>query len=69
MRRSMDYCQWTKHFWLTSKDLHSSALYGHWVSFKGLIKSNSQQGLIARVKGICALNDDDYDYDDRVSMM
>ena len=36
----VDSYTWKQWCWLTIKDLHSSTMYGYWMLFRGLTKSN-----------------------------
>ena len=44
----LDFCQWTRHCWLTSKNFTISAMCGQWVHSKGTVKSNRWLGRMAR---------------------
>ena len=44
----MESYTWTYKCWSTSKNLHSSALCGHWMQFSGLLKGDSHFRRIAR---------------------
>ena len=56
---------WIHQCWPSSKHLHSSMPYRHWVLSRGLVKSNGQYGWIVRKRKLkesvllACLDDDD----------
>ena len=53
----IDSYRCTHQCWLINRNLHSSVLHGHWMSSRGLAKSDSiRDRWWKRFKGICAIS-------------